>query len=46
LRPTARPTLSRSSITRRYEHMLAGNQMIRGIVRAIVGAEPFRDYPV
>jgi hypothetical protein len=29
-----------------YEHMLAGNQMIRGITRAIVGAEPFGYYPV
>jgi hypothetical protein len=28
------------------EHMLAGNQMTRGIMRAIAGAEPFGDYPV
>jgi hypothetical protein len=26
--------------------MVAGNQMIRGITRAIVGAEPFGYYPV
>jgi hypothetical protein len=29
-----------------YEHILADNQTIRGIVRLIVGAEPFADYPV
>jgi len=29
-----------------YQHMLAGNQMIHGIMRAIFGYEPFGDYPV
>lgn len=29
-----------------YQAMLAGNQMIRGIARAIVGAQPFSDYPI
>lgn len=29
-----------------YEHMLAGNQLIHGLMRAIIGKEPFGDYPV